>query len=71
VRTHQAQVYPVEFDAVHFGGGRHPEHGVERNGRLGAVAFAHKAGPRGVVEFGIIVVRHGKVNYELRMTDYE
>ena len=62
VRVIEEDVEAVEARAVALGGGGQVEHGVQVDGRLAALAFAHQARPGGVVELGIVVgmcVGHG------------
>ena len=63
VRIEEEQIDAVELHAVHLGGGGQIEHRVEIDRRLGVrAALADQAGPHGVVNRGILVLRaHGIV----------
>src|SRR4029077_2181160 len=53
----EKEVNAIEFDTIHGGIGSEFEHGIEVNGRFGAVtAFADEAGPHGVMKFGIVAM---------------
>ena len=57
VRVEEKQVHALELDAIHFRPGGQLEHGIEVQARFGArAAFAHQAGPHGVVKFWIVAV---------------
>ena len=51
----EEDVEALELHAVDLGRGRHVEHGVQIDGRLGALALAHQSRPGGVVELGEVV----------------
>jgi hypothetical protein len=57
MRVEEEQIHAIEPRAVHLGGGGQAQHGVQIDGRLGIRAFAHQAGPHGVVDAGKVRVR--------------
>ena len=57
VRFEQEEIHAIESRAVNFSGGGQAQHGIQADGRLRIRAFAHQAGPHGVVDAGEVVVR--------------